>query len=38
LQTPRLGTYGELLGELKADIDPRNIMAPGRLNLPVDPA
>ncbi|HEY5531536.1 MAG TPA: FAD-binding oxidoreductase [Candidatus Anoxymicrobiaceae bacterium] len=38
LQTPRLGTYSELLGELKADIDPRNIMAPGRLNLPVDPA
>jgi FAD/FMN-containing dehydrogenase len=37
LQTPRLGTYQELLGELKGDIDPGNIMAPGRLNLPVDP-
>ncbi len=35
LQTPRLGTYNELLRELKRDIDPRNIMAPGRLNLPL---
>jgi len=38
LQTPRLGTYNELLHELKADIDPRNIMAPGRLTLPLGPA
>jgi FAD/FMN-containing dehydrogenase len=36
LQTPRLGTYAELLAELKRDIDPRNIMAPGRLSLPVN--
>jgi FAD/FMN-containing dehydrogenase len=35
-QTPRLGTYAELLKELKFDIDPRNIMAPGRLALPLE--
>ena len=36
LQTPRLGTYADLLEELKFDIDPRNIMAPGRLGLPLE--
>ncbi len=36
LQTPRLGSYAEILAELKSDIDPRNIMAPGRLGLPLD--
>lgn len=36
LQTPRLGTYADLLAELKRDIDPRNIMAPGRLSLLVN--
>ena len=33
-QTPRLGTYYELLKQFKATLDPRNIMNPGRLALP----
>ena len=36
LQTPRLGIYADILAELKFDIDPRNIMAPGRLGLALD--
>ncbi|MFH1537490.1 MAG: FAD-binding oxidoreductase [bacterium] len=34
LQSPRLGTYFPLLRELKAMLDPKNIMNPGRIGLP----
>jgi FAD/FMN-containing dehydrogenase len=33
LQSPRLGTYFPLLRELKALIDPKNMMNPGRMGL-----
>lgn len=36
LQTPRLGTYYELLKLFKKMLDPNNIMNPGRLALPID--
>jgi len=35
IQTPRLGTYYELLQAFKILLDPNNIMNPGRLALPV---
>ncbi|MHA1268966.1 MAG: FAD-binding oxidoreductase [Candidatus Helarchaeota archaeon] len=35
-QTPRLGTYYELLKELKQLLDPNNILNPGRLALPIN--
>ncbi|MEW5945856.1 MAG: FAD-binding oxidoreductase [bacterium] len=34
LQSPRLGTYFQLMKELKNLIDPKNIMNPGRMGLP----
>lgn len=38
VQTPLLGTYYDLLRGLKAELDPLNIMNPGRLGLPADSA
>ena len=38
VQTPMLGTYYEILGDIKRGIDPLNIMNPGRMGLPADPA
>jgi FAD/FMN-containing dehydrogenase len=36
VQTPMLGTYYDLLKSLKREMDPRNIMNPGRLGLTAD--
>ncbi|MBK5092045.1 MAG: FAD-binding oxidoreductase [Actinobacteria bacterium] len=36
VQTPMLGTYYELLKGLKSELDPNNIMNPGRLGLSPD--
>ncbi len=38
VQTPLLGTYYELLKGIKRELDPHNIMNPGRLGMTSDPA